>query len=324
MKKYDIAVVGASGLVGQTFLKILDEEDFPLKNLYLFGGKNSTGKKIFFKEKEYENKPIEENAPHADFTLLATDQTVSRGYVEKTKTHGVIIDNSSAFRMDKAVPLVVPEINIKTAFGQKLIANPNCTTAICAIPLSVLHSRYGLKKVRFFTYQSVSGSGKNGLSALECENDFYKHDIRQTCIPQIGSFGADGYTEEETKMKNELRKILNLRDLPISATCVRVPVKYCHAIAVSVVLQHKFNIADVIELFNATDGLTVCGGTNTNEYPASTVGYGSNEVYVGRIRKDDAEENALLFYALSDNLRRGAAYNAYKIINGLIDRDERI
>lgn len=324
MKKYDIAVVGASGLVGQTFLKILDEECFPLKKLYLFGGNNSAGTKIFFKEKEYEIKPTKENAPRADFTLLATDQTVSRGYVEKTKTHGVIIDNSSAFRMNEAVPLVVPEINIKTAYEQKLIANPNCTTAICAIPLSALHRRYGLKKVRFFTYQSVSGSGKNGLAALDGEKDFYKHDIRQTCIPQIGAFGADGYTEEETKMKNELRKILGLRDLPISATCVRVPIKYCHSIAVSVVLQQKFNVTDVVELFKQTPGLAACDGASGNEYPLSTVGYGSNEVYVGRIRKDDAEENALLFYALSDNLRRGAAYNAYKIIRSLIERDERI
>lgn len=324
MKKYDIALVGAGGLVGQTFLKILAEERFPLKNLYLFGGKNSLGAKIVFLDKEYEIKPIEENAPNVDFTLLATDKMVSREYVEKTKTYGVIIDNSSAFRMNESVPLVVPEINVEKAYGQKLIANPNCTTAICVIPLSALHKRYKLKKARFFTYQSVSGSGKNGLAALNGENDFYKHDIRQTCIPQIGAFGIDGYTEEETKMKNELRKILNLPNLPISATCIRVPIKYCHSIAVSVVLEEEFNISEVKELFRSTQGLSVCPGTNGNEYPLATVGYGSNKIYIGRIRKDNAEKNGLLFYALSDNLRRGAAYNAYNIIKCLIGHNERI
>lgn len=324
MKKYDIALVGAGGLVGQTFLKILTEERFPLKNLYLFGGKNSIGAKVVFQDKEYEIKPIEKNAPNVDFTLLATDQTVSREYVEKKKTYGIIIDNSSAFRMDESVPLVVPEINVKTAYGQKLIANPNCTTAICAIPLNALHNRYKLNKVRFFTYQSVSGSGKNGLDALNGEKDFYKHDIRQTCIPQIGALGIDGYTDEETKMKNELRKILNLPDLPISATCVRVPIKYCHSIAVSAVLEEKFSIAEVEKMFKSTLGLSVCDGTIGDNYPLATVGYGSNEIYIGRIRKDNAEKNGLLFYALSDNLRRGAAYNAYKIIKCLIESYERI
>ena len=320
MEKFNLNIVGASGLVGQTFLKILEEENFPIARLNLYSGMTSSGTAVIFKGQRYILQKTDE-LPDCDFTLLATDSDVSKKYAKTAKRHSrYIIDNSSAFRLENNIPLVVPEINFSLPVNGNIIANPNCSTAICAIPLHLLNKYYGLTQVRICTYQSVSGSGKKGLAALNgIKNDAYKYDIRSTCIPQIGKFDKYGYTTEENKLRDELRKILLLPDLPVGATCVRVPVKNCHALAVSAVLKKDFDIVNIRSLFSTADGLTVLYEPENCIYPVSTVGVNSNKVYIGRIRKDQAEENSILFYVLSDNLRRGAAYNAYKIIKTIIE-----
>lgn len=320
MEKFNLNIVGASGLVGQTFLKILEEENFPIARLNLYSGMTSSGTAVIFKGQRYILQKTDE-LPDCDFTLLATDSDVSKKYAKTAKRHShYVIDNSSAFRLENNIPLVVPEINFSLPVNGNIIANPNCSTAICAIPLYLLNKYYGLTRVRICTYQSVSGSGKKGLAALNgIKNDAYKYEIRSTCIPQIGKFDEYGYTTEENKLRDELRKILLLPDLPVGATCVRVPVKNCHALAVSAVLKKDFDIVDIRSLFSTADGLTVLDEPENCIYPVSTVGVNSNKVYIGRIRKDQAEENSILFYVLSDNLRRGAAYNAYKIIKTIIE-----
>ena len=320
MEKFNLNIVGASGLVGQTFLKILEEENFPIDRLNLYSGMTSSGTAVIFKGQRYILQKTDE-LPDCDFTLLATDSDVSKKYAKTAKKHSrYVIDNSSAFRLENNIPLVVPEINFSLPVNGNLIANPNCSTAICAIPLYILNKYYGLTRVRICTYQSVSGSGKKGLAALNgIKNDAYKYDIRSTCIPQIGKFDEYGYTTEENKLRDELRKILLLPDLPIGATCVRVPVKNCHALAVSAVLKKDFDVVNIRSLLATADGLTVLDEPENCIYPVSTVGVNSNKVYIGRIRKEQAEENSILFYVLSDNLRRGAAYNAYKIIKTIIE-----
>ena len=320
MEKFNLNIVGASGLVGQTFLKILEEENFPIARLNLYSGMTSSGTAVIFKGQRYILQKTDE-LPDCDFTLLATDSDVSKKYAKTAKSHSrYVIDNSSAFRLENNIPLVVPEINFSLPVNGNLIANPNCSTAICAIPLYLLNKYYGLTRVRICTYQSVSGSGKKGLAALNgIKNDAYKYDIRSTCIPQIGKFDEYGYTTEENKLRDELRKILLLPDLPIGATCVRVPVKNCHALAVSAVLKKDFDVVNIRSLLATADGLTVLDEPENCIYPVSTVGVNSNKVYIGRIRKEQAEENSILFYVLSDNLRRGAAYNAYKIIKTIIE-----
>ena len=320
MEKFNLNIVGASGLVGQTFLKILEEENFPIDRLNLYSGMTSSGTAVIFKGQRYILQKTDE-LPDCDFTLLATDSDVSKKYAKTAKRHSrYVIDNSSAFRLENNIPLVVPEINFSLPVNGNLIANPNCSTAICAIPLYLLNKYYGLTRVRICTYQSVSGSGKKGLAALNgIKNDAYKYDIRSTCIPQIGKFDEYGYTTEENKLRDELRKILLLPDLPIGATCVRVPVKNCHALAVSAVLKKDFDVVNIRSLLATADGLTVLDEPENCIYPVSTVGVNSNKVYIGRIRKEQAEENSILFYVLSDNLRRGAAYNAYKIIKTIIE-----
>lgn len=320
MEKFNLNIVGASGLVGQTFLKILEEENFPIDRLNLYSGMTSSGTAVIFKGQRYILQKTDE-LPDCDFTLLATDSDVSKKYAKTAKKHSrYVIDNSSAFRLENNIPLVVPEINFSLPVNGNLIANPNCSTAICAIPLYLLNKYYGLTRVRICTYQSVSGSGKKGLAALKgIKNDAYKYDIRSTCIPQIGKFDEYGYTSEENKLRDELRKILLLPDLPIGATCVRVPVKNCHALAVSAVLKKDFDVVNIRSLLATADGLTVLDEPENCIYPVSTVGVNSNKVYIGRIRKEQTEENSILFYVLSDNLRRGAAYNAYKIIKTIIE-----
>lgn len=320
MEKFNLNIVGASGLVGQTFLKILEEENFPIDRLNLYSGMTSSGTAVIFKGQRYMLQKTDE-LPDCDFTLLATDSDVSKKYAKTAKRHSrYVIDNSSAFRLENNIPLVVPEINFSLPVNGNLIANPNCSTAICAIPLYLLNKYYGLTRVRICTYQSVSGSGKKGLAALNgIKNDAYKYDIRSTCIPQIGKFDEYGYTTEENKLRDELRKILLLPDLPIGATCVRVPVKNCHALAVSAVLKKDFDVVNIRSLLDTADGLTVLDEPENCIYPVSTVGVNSNKVYIGRIRKEQTEENSILFYVLSDNLRRGAAYNAYKIIKTIIE-----
>lgn len=328
MKKYNIAILGATGLVGSTFLKILDEYQIPINKLKLFASKNSLGKVITFQGKEYFVEMVNKDSfKDIDFALFSAGKNASEKYAKLASSSGAtVIDNSSMWRMDPTVPLVVPEVNIIDAYNEKLIANPNCSTIQCVIPLKALQKKFKIKSVSYTTYQAVSGSGYAGIKELEDtlsgkDSNNYPHNISKTCIPHIDTFLDDGYTNEEHKMMNETRKILHQEELLVSATCVRVPVIHSHAVSISVLLDKEFNLNDIYELFNVQEGIVIKDDVINNVYPLSTYSNGTDSVYVGRIRKDKINKNGLLFYCTADNIRKGAASNAVQILQKLIEKE---
>ena len=296
--KYDIAIVGATGLVGQTLLKIFEEENFPIDNLYLFASKKSKGKEVLFINRTIKINCLEEDVmPRCDFIFMMTDKAISKRYANEFTKKAVVIDNSSLYRLSKNVPLVVSEINGDKIKNSRLIANPNCTTAICAIPINILHQNYGVTRITVTSFQAVSGNGKEGLTALinHNANNFYPYDITKTCIPQIGKTHKNGYTEEELKIKDEMRKIMKNYDIQISATCVRVPIKNCHSLAVSATLNKPFSLNKIRKLFSQDKNLILLDDCNNNKFPTATFANDKNQVLVGRLRKDSSLENTLLF-----------------------------
>ena len=326
-KLYDICLVGATGLVGQTFLKVLEEVDFPIRKLKLLASARSAGKVIPFKG---EDLVVEELTAHAfdgyQIAFFSAGGGISKEYAPIAREKGLIaIDNSSAWRELPEIGLVVPEVNFNDTKLNKIIANPNCSTIQSVIPLAALKP-FGLKSVNYSTYQAVSGSGASGLADLERtltgeKPEFYPHNISQTCIPEIDVALDNGYTKEEMKMTNETRKILNLPDLPVSATCVRVPVMNGHAVSVRVELEQSFEIKDIITAFNEHEGIVVANDLDNHLYPTSSMAEGTSTVFVGRIRQDLSAPNTLLFYCVADNIRKGAATNAVQIAMKLIEQD---
>lgn len=323
---FSIAIVGVSGLVGKAFLKLLENENIAITKLRLFGSENSAGEFVEFNNKKYEIEKIRPSCfDDVDFLFLFCPSNVSKNCIKIAKSSRcVIIDNSALKRMEKSVPLVVPEINGFLAKGQKLIANPNCTTAICALPLYKINTIYKISSINFCTYQAVSGSGRMGLIELiktrtSNSNDLYAYNITKTCIPKIGSSSKFGYTVEEWKMVNETKKIFDNDELKISATCVRVPIENCHSIVVYVKFKRKFSISKIKKILSNQKGIVLLNDLKNDIYPVATIGNGKSEVFVGRIRRCLGEDNALLLYILSDNLLRGAAYNALMIMRYLIE-----
>lgn len=325
MKKYNVAVVGATGLVGRTFLKVLAEYKFPINNLILYASERSAGKVVEFCGKEYVVEELTEDAfDNVDIALFSAGGGVSKKYAPIAANKGaIVIDNSSAWRMDDNCALIVPEINIEDAYNKsKIIANPNCSTIQSVLPLKALQDKFGLKKVVFTTYQSVSGSGQKGINDLEnClkgeKNNFYPYDIANTCIPEIDEFLEDGYTKEEMKMVNETRKILHDNNILISATCIRVPIKACHGVMMQVELEKEFSLEEVRKALKQQDGVILYDDVKNHIYPNSIVAKDQDKVYVGRIRKDLASENGILLYCVADNIRKGAASNAVQIAMAL-------
>lgn len=325
MKKYNVAVVGATGLVGRTFLKVLSEYKFPINNLILYASERSAGKVVEFCGEEYVVKELTEDAfDNVDIALFSAGGGVSKKYAPIAANKGaIVIDNSSAWRMDDNCALIVPEINIEDAYNKsKIIANPNCSTIQSVLPLKALQDKFGLKKVVFTTYQSVSGSGQKGINDLEnClkgeKNNFYPYDIANTCIPEIDEFLEDGYTKEEMKMVNETRKILHNDNILISATCIRVPIKACHGVMMQVELEKEFSLEEVRNALKQQDGVVLYDDVKNHIYPNSIVAKDQDKVYVGRIRKDLASENGILLYCVADNIRKGAASNAVQIAMAL-------
>ena len=321
MKLYNVAVAGATGLVGRTFLKVLEEYNFPINNLVLYASKRSAGNVVVFKGKEYVVEELTEDSfDNVDIALFSAGGSVSKQFAPiAAKKGAVVIDNSSAWRMDDNCALVVPEINIDDVYSKSnIIANPNCSTIQSVLPLKALNDKFGLKKVVFTTYQSVSGSGQKGINDLEnClqgkKNEFYPYDISNTCIPEIDEFLEDGYTKEEMKMVNETRKILHLPDLLVSATCIRVPIKACHGVMMQVELNKEFTIEEVKKALADQEGVVLYDDVKNHIYPNSIVAKDQDQVYVGRIRKDLANENSILLYCVADNIRKGAASNAVQI-----------
>ena len=330
MKKYNVAVVGATGLVGSTFLKVLKEYDFPIKNLTLFASERSAGKAVTYDGKEYIVQKLEEGCFNGiEIALFSAGGSVSEKWApEAEKSGAVVIDNSSAWRMAKDCALIVPEINLN-AFdnARKIVANPNCSTIQSVLPLKPLNDKFGLKRVVYSTYQAVSGSGQKGkddlIRTLKGEEpQFYPYNISQTCIPHIDVFTDNGYTKEEIKMVNETRKILNMPDLKVSATCVRVPVLNAHAVSIMVELDKPFTLDEIRDAFASQKGIVVVDDFKNLKYPVSTIANDNDNVYVGRIRKDLSCDNGILFYAVSDNIRKGAAANAVQIAEALIKADK--
>lgn len=320
MKKYNVAVVGATGLVGRTFLKVLEEYNFPINELVLYASSRSAGSKVNFMGKEYTIVELTKDAfDNCDIALFSAGGGVSKEFAPIAASKGaVVVDNSSAWRMEEECALVVPEINMEDIYTKSnIIANPNCSTIQSVLPLQALKP-FGLKRIVYTTYQAVSGSGQKGVNDLAKTKagekpEFYPYDISKTCIPEIDSFLDDGYTKEEMKMTNETRKILHLPDLPVSATCIRVPVESCHGVMVMAELDKDFTIEEIKEAFKNQEGIVLYDDVKNHIYPNSIVAKDQDKVYVGRIRKDISTTNGILFYCVADNIRKGAAANAVQI-----------
>lgn len=324
----NVAVVGATGMVGNTFLTVLGEKHLPINNLYMFASEKSAGKIVSCGGREHEVILLcEENIKdkQIDYALFSAGGAVSREFAPIFAGHGIcVIDNSSAWRMDKDVPLIVPQVNKSAAFSHKnIIANPNCSTIQSVLPLGALKDKYGIKSVRYTTYQAVSGSGLAGVTdlALTMKGEApknYPHPIWGNCIPQIDVFLPNGYTKEEMKMVEETQKILELPTLPVTATCVRVPVENGHSVEMHVELMRDFNVEEVKTELAQYPGIVLRDDIAHNIYPLSTEANGTDSVYVGRIRRDISNPAALHIWCVADNVRKGAASNAIEILELLL------
>ena len=317
-----IAIVGATGLVGKTFLKVLEERELDITALYLFASKRSAGNKVIFRNNEYMVEELTENSfdKDIDIALFSAGGDISKKFAPVAVEKGVlVVDNSSAWRMEQGVPLIVPEVNSEAAFKNSgIIANPNCSTIQCMLPLKVLEEKYGLKRVIYSTYQAVSGSGHKGIEDLE--NGLkgegpktYPHSIINNCLPHIDKFLENGYTKEEIKMIDETRKILGIPDLSVTATCVRVPVMNSHSVSITVELEKDFDLEEVKEALGSFTGMMLVDDVNSNLYPLAANATGQDKVLVGRVRRDFSTEKGINLWVVADNIRKGAATNAIQI-----------
>ncbi len=336
MKDYRVAVVGATGLVGQEFIKILLQRHFPMASLRLLASDRSAGKKITAGDREIE---VEETTPDSfediDIALFSAGAEQSKHLAPPAARAGaVVIDNSAAWRMEKGVPLVVPEVNPGDIRHHKgIIANPNCSTIQMVVALYPLHKVNPIKRVIADTYQSVSGVG--GIGALEelktqarqvLEDEItrphvFPHQIAFNVLPEIDVFRDDGYTKEERKMLEETRKIMHAEHIAVSATCVRVPVLIGHAVAVHIEFSQPMAVDDAQKILSRAPGIKVLDDPSISLYPQPWSAAGTDEVFVGRIRKDISHPNGLAMWIVADNLRKGAALNAIQIAEEMIKRD---
>ncbi len=324
------AIVGATGLVGSTFLKVLEEKKLNIDEYYLFASSKSKGKKVTFMNKEYTIEELTEDVPERAFTyaLFSAGSNTSDKYAKQFTKYGtIVIDNSSRFRMDDDVPLVVPEVNIKEAYDKLLISNPNCSTIQAVVALYPLHKMYKIRRIIYSTYQAVSGAGVNGINdlietSLGKEPTKFPYRIYNNCLPHIDTFLDNGYTKEEEKMINETRKILNDETIDITATCVRVPVFNSHAESINVEFVNEFDIDNLKQLLAKSPGIALMDDIKNNIYPLNTFATNKDDVFVGRIRKDFSRKNSLNMWVVADNVRKGAASNAVQILEKLLERNE--
>jgi aspartate-semialdehyde dehydrogenase len=325
--EYNVAIAGVTGAVGETFLQILEERDFPIKNLKLLASQRSAGKKIKFKDKEYTVEELTHNSfKDVDIALFSAGASRSLEFAPSAvKSGALVIDNSSAFRMDENVPLVVPEVNPDDAFKSNgIIANPNCTTIIMVVALKPLHDYSKIKRVVVSSYQSASGAGASAMQELiqqtkdwangkEVKVEKFQYQLLFNVIPHIDKFMENGYTKEEMKMFNETRKIMGNNSIKVTSTCVRVPVLSAHSEAVTVETESEITVEKARELFQNAKGVKLLDNPEKNEYPMPLFAAGKDDCYVGRIRKDISAENSLNFWVVGDQLRKGAALNAIQI-----------
>jgi len=337
MRKYKLAIAGATGAVGREMIKVLEEREFPVGELVPLASERSEGQQLEFMEEPVVVRRLKPDSfAGVDIALFSPGATVSREFAPHAARAGaVVIDNSSAFRMEPDCPLVVPEVNprdVELALkpgGRRIIANPNCSTIQLVVVLKPLHDQAGLEKVIVSTYQSVSGAGQKGVDELETQaralfslgelkNEKFPHRIAFNLLPEIGKDSGNGYTEEEMKMVNESRKILGLPGLAVSATCVRVPVFYCHSEAAHLFFQRPITPDQAREILRKAPGVKVVDDLKEHIYPMPLLGVGEDETLVGRIRADLTAPNGLALFVVSDNLRKGAATNAVQIAELLI------
>ena len=322
-----IAVVGATGMVGTVMLKLLEERQFPITELIPVASERSVGKKVTYKGVDYTIVGLATAVEmKADIAIFSAGGDTSLEWAPKFAEAGtIVIDNSSAWRMDPTKKLVVPEINAsELTIDDKIIANPNCSTIQLVMALSPLHDTYKMKRVVISTYQSVSGTGVKAVQQLENEINgvkgemAYPYPIGRNALPHCDVFLENGYTKEEMKLAREPQKILNDRSFSITATAVRIPTSGGHSESVNVQFENDFELADVRTLLSQFDGVTVQDNTDTNTYPMPIYAHGKDDVFVGRIRRDETQPNTLNMWIVSDNLRKGAATNAIQIAEYLV------
>ncbi len=332
-----VAVVGASGAVGQEFLRVLEERNFPMDELVLFGSHRSAGKKYMFRGKEIEVKLLQHNDDFKgiDIAFTSAGGGTSIEFADTITKYGtVMIDNSSAFRMDENVPLVVPEVNPEDALNRprNIIANPNCTTILMVVALKAIEQLSHIKQVHVSTYQAASGAGaaamdelftqyKQILAGEEVTVEKFAYQLAFNLIPQVDVFTENGYTKEEMKMYNETRKIMHT-DIQVSATCVRVPALRAHSESIWVETERPISVAEAREAFAKAEGLVLQDNPAEKDYPMPLFLSGKDPVYVGRIRKDLANENGLTFWLVGDQIKKGAALNAVQIAEYLYQNNK--
>jgi aspartate-semialdehyde dehydrogenase len=324
-----LAVVGATGLVGQEILTVLEERSFPFEELYLVASAKSVGQKMKFKGKEYTVKGIEEVCKLApDVAIFSAGGSTSLEWAPKFAEAGsIVIDNSSAWRMDPTKKLIVPEINGNVlTIDDRIIANPNCSTIQMVMALAPLHVKYRMKRIVVSTYQSVTGTGKDAVQQMMDERQgikgpkVYPHPIDMNALPHIDSFLDNGYTKEEMKMVHETRKILNDQKLGITSTTVRIPSVGGHSEAVNVEFYEDFNLSEIRSILASTPGVIVQDDPKNNIYPMPINSKGRDEVFVGRLRRDESQPNTLNLWIVADNLRKGAATNAVQIAEFMLEK----
>ncbi len=347
-----VAIVGATGMVGREMVKTLEERNFPADEIVPLASERSKGEKVKFKGEEFNVEVLTPDSFNGvKLSLFSAGASVSLKFAPEAVRRGcIVIDNSSAWRMDKSVPLIVPEVNPEEVVKNKgIIANPNCSTIQMVVVLKPLHDKYKIKRVVVSTYQAVSGWGKEAVEQLwseskeiirkaeekgvknwrelspeiynvDTENRVLSHQIAFNVLPHIDIFLDNQYTKEEMKMVNETRKIMGIKDLPITATCARVPVFRGHAEAVNVELSESFNIEGVKRLLRNISGVKLIDEPHKNLYPLQIFADEKDEVFVGRIRKDESVESGLNLWIVSDNLRKGAALNAVQIAELLLNK----
>lgn len=324
-----LAIVGVTGMVGRAFIQVLEERNLPIKELYLFASERSAGKKVVFKGKEYVVEALTENSfdRNIDIALFSAGGDISKKFAPIASSKGcIVIDNSSTWRMDNQVPLVVPEVNPEDIFTHKgIIANPNCSTIQAMVALKPLDDKFKIKRIIYSTYQAVSGAGQAGCLDLQNglkgqENKCFPYQIATNCIPHIDVFTENGYTKEELKMINETKKILHNQRLKVTATTVRVPILNSHSESINVEFFESFEIEQVFDLLKNSKGLVLVDDIKQNKYPIPELSNGTDNVYVGRVRRDESVENGLNLWVVADNIRKGAATNAIQIAEEIIKK----
>ncbi len=333
-KEFDIAIVGATGAVGAEMIRVLEDREFPVGRLILFASENSLGKSVRFNAKEITVDVLDMNSfEGVDIALFSAGGDLSREFVPMATSAGaVVIDNTSAFRMDDEVPLVVPEVNGAAIAGyqrKNIIANPNCSTIQLVVAIAPLHRRAGIRRVVVDTYQSVSGAGISAMEELstqavalfsqhDSKTEVFPHRIAFNCIPHIGKFLEDGSTEEEAKLINETPRIMGDPSIKVASTSVRVPVFCGHSEAVHIEFEEPMPVEEAREILSGSLGVEVLDVPNMCRYPMPLDATGKDSVFVGRIRQDSTVENGLSMWVVSDNLRKGAALNAVQIAEILV------